>query len=113
MPAPPNRYKRKRGSHHSVIGIGADDFRSRRLTADIFRRFVLGVTTELDWLDPGSRVTGSMPPLETTEPNREPPCLFFPREKKFIDKDVQTSHSPLIPHGTAEQPKRQTTTAPR
>jgi hypothetical protein len=31
---------------------------ARRLVDDTFRRFFLGVTTELDWLDTASQITG-------------------------------------------------------
>jgi hypothetical protein len=34
---------------------------ARRLVDDTFRRFFLGVTTELDWLDTASQMTGGLP----------------------------------------------------
>jgi hypothetical protein len=34
---------------------------ARRLVDDTFRRFFLGVTTELDWLDTASQISGSVP----------------------------------------------------
>jgi hypothetical protein len=33
---------------------------ARRLVDDTFRRFFLGVTTELDWLDTASQMTGGL-----------------------------------------------------
>ena len=33
---------------------------ARRLVDDTFRRFFLGVTTDLDWLDTASQITGGV-----------------------------------------------------
>jgi len=48
-------YQRALETIHAARGRDA-----RRLVDDTFRRFFLGVTTELDWLDTASQITGGM-----------------------------------------------------
>jgi hypothetical protein len=47
--------------HRALDVINASRGRdARRLVDDTFRRFFLGVTTDLDWLDTASQITGGV-----------------------------------------------------